>query len=493
MNIEIQNFGNNGVSLADGKAAISFSIVNADQADSIAQDMANYSRYFVMGDRINLLGYTVATHGIDNMIPNIVKDYIDNNPILPEIIKKQVRIMFGKGVGLYIPDESGDKPTRKWVSATYPDVFNWLDSWDKDPELDSFRDYITRIIHEYYYMEGYYDQWFFNKSRRLVNGNMPIRGLKYKNGVLCRLATTKVIDIHQRILDNECDLVLEGDWRKIFFFQMFEWNRFDPANPFAFPTAVHYVRDRSFNEDIYANPTFFTGQKEWIKGSNLNPKYINSYLENSFNAKVHVIIPDAWIKEKTEAIKKACDENDNRAQANKKLIEEYEGVKIGTEFSFNMVTDLINNKIKECTNVMSGTGKNQGKMFWSRSFLTEHGIEKWTFESIPTSYKEFVDSIISYNKITNTMLLAGKGLAPGISNLTNDGVFNSGSQAYYDYMIYLDSLQYAEDCILEDINRAIWLNFPQLAKARVKLGFIRSAPPRQQDVTASERMPNNNQ
>lgn len=492
MNIEIENYGANGVAMVDGKAAISFAIVGADQAASIAQDKTNYSRYFVMGDRINLLGYTVATHGLDNMVPNDVENYINNNPILPEIIKKQVRIMFGKGIGLYSTDDSGDKPVRKWISSAYPDVFNWLDSWEKDPELDSFRDYVTRIIHEYYYMEGFYDQWLFNKSRR-INGSMPVRGLKYKNGVLCRLATSKIIDIHQRILDNECDLILEGDWRKMFYFQLFEWNRFVPSDPFRFPTAVNYVRDRSFNEDIYANPTFFNGQKEWIKGSNLNPRYINSYLQNSFNAKIHVIIPDAWIKEKTEAIKKVCDENDNRQQASKKLIEEYEGVPVGTEFSFNMVTTLVNNKIKEATAVMSGTGENQGKAFWSRSFLTEHGIESWKFEKIPVEYKEFVDSIIGFNKTTNTMLLAGKGLAPGISNLTNDGVFNSGSQAYYDYMIYLDSLQYAEDCILEDLNRAIWLNFPQLAKNRVKIGFIRSAPPRQQDVTASERMPNNNQ
>ena len=492
MNIEVQNFGANGVSMVDGKATISFSIVNADQAARISQDIANYSRYMVMGDRLNLLGYTVATQGADNMMPNDVKNYIDNNSILPEIIKKQIRILKGKGLGLYYMDDSGDKPVRKYVTTKYPDVFNWLHSWEKDPELDSINVFISRIIHEYYYMEGYYDQWLFNKSRR-IGGSMPVRGLKYKNGVLCRLATTKSIDVTQRILDSDCELILEGDWRKVFFFQLFEWNRFIPSDPFRFETSVNYVRDRSFDEDIYSNPTFFNGQKEWIKGSNLNPRYINSYLQNSFNAKVHVIIPDAWINEKTEAIRKACDENSNRQEAGKKQVEDYEGVKIGTEFSFKMVEELVNNKIKDCTAVMSGTGENQGKMFWSRSFLTEHGIEKWTFEPIPGSYKDFIESIDKYIKTTNTMLLAGKGLAPGISNLTNDGVFNSGSQAYYDYMIYQDSLDYSEDFVLEDPNRALWLNFPALAKAGIKLGFIRSAPPRQQDVTASDRMPNNKQ
>jgi hypothetical protein len=487
----IEYYGKNGVA-SDGVSTLSFSIMGSTDMLEIEKHMNDYHQYMVVGDRLKFLEYTIATHGCDNQLPFDVKKYIGHNPILPEILKKQVRIIYGQGHGLYIWDETADKKVKNWVTKNYPEVSAWLNNWEKDPELESFRQYITRVFHEYYYMEGYYSRQLLNKSRR-TGGLLPIRGLKVLNGVNCRLATTKNIDIRDRIKDEDCDIILEGDWRKIYYYDMIEWPRYNAYNPFQYATAVNYVRDRSFNEDVYSDPTFFEGQKEWIKGSNLNPKYVNSYLKNSFNAKVHVIIPDAWIKEKKTTLENICNENERRKDATPplKLIEEYEGIEVGTEFNFNMLTELINKKIAQCVEIMTGQGENQGKMFWTRSFVGEHGIEQWKFEDIPTKYKEFVESIISYNKTSNMMILAGKGLPPGISSLSNDGVFNSGSQSYYDYMIYLDSLQYAEDCICEDINRALYLNFPSLERDGVRLGFHRSAPPRQVDTAPADRMQNN--
>jgi hypothetical protein len=52
-------------------------------------------------------------------------------------------------------------------------------------------------------------------------------------------------------------------------------------------------------------------------------------------------------------------------------------------------------------------------------------------------------------------------------------------------------LQYAEDYIFEDINRALWINFPRLEKDGVRLGFYRSAPARQQDIAPADRFQNN--
>jgi hypothetical protein len=490
MSIEVKNYGRNlGVSFDEGKAAISFEIMGMDQSQEIAEETANYNRFIVLGDRINLQGYIVATHGSDNNLPGEVKDYHKYNPILPEILKKQVRIMYGHGPGLYQTDDTGEKPTRKWVTSKYPQVLNWLDSWKKDADLDSFPDYIKRVGHEYYYMEGYYSHRFFNVSRRIDGGKMPIRGLKAHNGRLCRLATTKEIDYRNRILDTDCDIVLVGDWSKINLYQLDAWPRHDPSNPFKYSSCINYIRDRGFDEDIYSQPTTHYGLKGWVKGSNLNASYINSYLENSFNAKVHVIIPDAWIKEKETTLRSICEQNEKRKAKNEKLIEVYEGIDIAvTEFSYDLLTKLINKKIADATQVLSGSGKNQGKAFWSRSFLTEHGIEKWEFSDIPSKYAEFVKSILDYNKESTKMILAGKGLDPAISNVGNEGVFNSGSQVYYSYLVYLDTLGYAEEYVTEDINQVLWINFPELARDRVKLGFMRFAPEKQQETTPNNRI-----
>lgn len=487
--IDIKNNGDNGIAYSNGQAVLSYSIAGADQISQMNELKNSFNNYAVIGDRLRLQNYTVATHGHTNLLPNEVIHYIKHNPLLPELIKKQVRIMYGQGFGLYKVDDTGDKPVKKWVSSSYAEVINWLLEWEKNG-LDPFAHYLKRIIHEYYFMEGYYNAWEFNKSRR-IGGSLPIKGLRALNGLQCRLATTSEIDIRARILDKDCDRVLVSDWKHSFYYDIEDYPRFNPANPFASPFAVNYVRDRGFNEDIYANPTFYVGLKPWIEGANLNPRYINSYLKNSFNAKLHAIIPDSWIKQIETALRSICDANARRKDENKPLQTEYEGVKnIGCDFNEGMVVEAVNNKIRECVNVMSGTGENQGKMFWSRSFLTENGLEKWEFVDIPTKYKEFVESIISFNKTSTQMILAGKGVDPAISNIGNEGVFNSGAQVYYSYLVYLDTLTYPEEYILEDINRVLWLNFPRLAKDGVKLGFMRYAPEKQQDTAPDARMNN---
>ena len=490
--ITIERYDRNGAAMLDGNCVLTFSILGASESYPVEADKGNYNRFIVLGDRVRIEGYTIATHGSDNNLPDTVKQYVSNNPVLPEILKKQIRMMYGQGPGLYQQKET-DTPGREWVSDKYPDVFKWFNSWDTDQDLEPLHRYLKLAIHDYYYMEGLYNKWMFNKSRR-TGGNLPVRGLKFLNGARCRLGTTKVIDTRMTIKDEECDLVLFAHWDRINIYEMVEYQRFENSNPLKYPVCVNYVRDNGFDEDIYSLPTYFYGLMEWIKGSNLSPKYVNSYLKNSLSAKIHVIIPNAWIANKEETLKSICRDNEARKANNKKLITEYEGITgIGAEFSLSLLEKLIDSKIKQVTELLAGQGENQGKAFWSRSFLTEQGLETWDFKEIPMKYKEFTDSILSFNTNSMKMILAGKGLDPAISNLGNDGIFNSGSQIYYSYLVYLDTLGYAEEYILEDLNRALWINFPILKNDNVKLGFKRFAPPRQSETAPANRMDATNQ
>jgi hypothetical protein len=144
--------------------------------------------------------------------------------------------------------------------------------------------------------------------------------------------------------------------------------------------------------------------------------------------------------------------------------------------------------MEQLVSVMSGAGENQGKTFFSTTYLTEHGIESWKITDIPTNFKDFTEAIISVDKHSLKQLLAGIGIDPAISNVGNDGVFNSGSQVYYAYLVYLDTLHYAENIILEDLQRAIYINFPDLETAGVRIGFKRFSPPKQQETAPDNRM-----
>jgi hypothetical protein len=501
--IAVKRYGeNSGIAFVDSKAYTTFSILGAESQLDIA-DAENdiHNNVTVLGDHFNLNGFTIASHGHHNNLPNEVKRHVKYNAVLPELLKKQCRIMYGHGIGLYKDTDEGNPVNRQWVDKKlYADVFKWLNSWDRDPELEPSDIYLKNTIQEYFYMEGLYNQWFYNKSRRIGGSyGLPVRGLKHKSGSRCRLAKNGTIPPSRMIKDEDCDTVLYTDWRLTNMMDIDIYPRFDRSNPFKYNTAINYVRDSGFDELIYSEPIFYAGLKDWITGANRNPKYINSFLKDSLSARLHVKIPNAWIEKNAEELRSICKANYDAETNSEPLTKEYGGVSLvadngkALKFTWDLVEQLLNKKIADITSVMSGAGKNQGKTFWSRSFRTEYGVEEWVFEEIPLKYSEFVKSLLDYNSTANKLILAGKGIDPAISNIGNEGVFNSGAQVYYSYLVYLDTQCYAEEFILKDLNRALYINFPKLEDEMLRFGFKRFAPPRQQDVTPANRMDNNQQ
>jgi len=491
----IQRYGRFGTVDRNSSAVLSFEMIAATDTVSIEEDKAKYNAFQLHGDYFTFGDHTVATYGADNRLPNEVQTLIRNNHILPEILKKQVRMLYGQGAFLFREEESEDGIKRIPVSALYPQVFEWLDSWERMGIENSVEEYIIQSMTEYYYTEGIPTKWLYTRARRLSSrssGQLPVLGLEHIPSTRFRFAVPGVRDVSEFYERKDFTHAMVGRWDLPFKDRMEVFPLLDKRDPLKHNVAISYVSDMSFGDSIYSFPTFYFGLKEWIKGSNINPKYINSYLRNSLNAKLHVLIPDKWISNKEATIKKVCDTNQERDQAGKPLITEYEGLKdIGTVFDFSMVQKLIDIKLNELTEVLSGAGENQGKAFYSRKFRTEYGIEEWEFKEIPTKYKEFISSIIDFDKRAVEVILEGKGLDPSISNVTGKGMFQgSGSQSYYNYIIYLNSLNYAEYFALRDLNRALYINFPQLERDRVKLGTFRRIPERQKEISSDDRLEN---
>ena len=107
---------------------------------------------------------------------------------------------------------------------------------------------------------------------------------------------------------------------------------------------------------------------------------------------------------------------------------------------------------------------------------------------MPGKFKDFVDSIITYDKRADQVILAGKGIASSITNVENDGVISkSGSDVYYNYLIYVASLTWDEYIVTKDINNYIRLNFPQKYAEGIRLGFWIDIPAKLQDTTPADR------
>lgn len=81
------------------------------------------------------------------------------------------------------------------------------------------------------------------------------------------------------------------------------------------------------------------------------------------------------------------------------------------------------------------------------------------------------------------------GLDAAISAVDKDGVISkSGSDTYYNYLIYIMSLTSEDEVCAEPLNWALRLNFPHLYQQGYRLGFYREVPQRQEDVTPSQRL-----
>lgn len=489
--IEIKN--GRGYAVIPKSGVLTFEVQGISERDDIRQkEYQNlYSRYISDNMTMNVGDFTVPLWGEGhNLYPQEVFSVTSDNKLLPEVIKKQVKFLFGKGPRLYqeVIQGEGEKKRRVRVPVDIPEIEDWLDNWE-ETGYDSVWDYLKNRIVDFYYVNTVCSKWHYNTSRRsdrAIKDTLKIRALTYVGADEARLATSEK-SLTKRIKNSDCKYVIVADWMNPNKYDYEVYHRFDPANPFKYPTAVSFECDKTFTKWIYAFNDWFKGLLEWIKASNLSPKYLNSYLKNALNAHIHAIIPGSWYNAQKEIIQNICNEN---LTGETPVQPEYRGVKLTDDagnaipFYETMMEELIANELRRITSLMAGEGKNQGKLYAT----TKWGDEGWEFKEFPGKFQEFFKTVLDYDKRADQVTLAGKGVPPSISGVDKDGsISNSGSEVYYNYLIYIASLVWDEYLVMKDINRAIHLNFPYAKKKKIKLGFWIDIPAKLQDTTPSDR------
>lgn len=155
-----------------------------------------------------------------------------------------------------------------------------------------------------------------------------------------------------------------------------------------------------------------------------------------------------------------------------------------TTVDADLNTLFLSCELRRITSLMSGEGKNQGKLYAT----TKWGEEGWVFEEFPGKFKDFFDTVIKYEERADQVIVTGKGVPSSISNVDGKGIISkSGSEAWYNYLLYVMTLTLDEFFILKELNRAIHINFPYAQEQGIKLGFWIDIPSKLQDTTVSER------
>jgi len=410
---------------------------------------------------INVGGYYIFPYGERNNFPVAVRNLLRENHLTPELFEKKTRIQYGQGPYLYREEIVDGKINR--VAVDVPEITQWLNSWNSIGIKNDYRTYLQRCIHEFHYLGGVFTKFYTNRAARI--GKQPkFAGLEFLPSKRARMEYHSQYDNVQRII--------VGDYTRYTTLQLVPYPVLDKTRPFAANVAINYSKFNSFADDYYPVPAWY-GLATWIRNSNNSPEFVESYLDNFLAAAFHVIIPQSWIVMKEESLHQQC--------AARRARKETEN----TEYNEAMLNELIDNKLNTLVATMSGKS-NQGKIFVTQKVLTAAGIEGWEIIPINKQIRDYISSMIDVDKQAMFNISSGVGLHPAISNLSRDGNLPSGSEQYYAYMIYLNTLDIPEEIITSDINFAIHTNFPQYAN--VRLGFYHAMPAKQQDITLDDRV-----
>ena len=432
---------------------------------------------------LSIGGYQVLMRGFNDLLIDEITKEIKENRLLPRLYGKQIKMLYGHGPMLYTASIEDNKLRRQFMVV--PEVQQWLESWEQNG-LQPVDEFCRQNIKNFYYFGDFFCKWRFTRGKRIGMG-LPLAGLEALENKHCRLATLRKDVATEVIPYSDFRFIAYGRW---FFggsgYRIYPKFSFQEVANIQYAAISHH-RDKSVDEYYGVNETH-QGARPYIQGSNKTAHYINSFLKNSLAAKIHIIVPNAWLESKRSQIQKLCDENKRRKSKEMDLIT-YNGMELGTEYRESLVVEYLRQELRKVSEYLSGES-NQGKAYSSISFMDGQGHEQqWKFESVDMKYKEYIDALITYDKRTEQALLSSVGLDAAISAVDKEGVISkSGSDAYYNYLIYIMSLTPEDEICTEPLNQALRLNFPDLYAKGYRFGFYREVPQRQEDVSPSERL-----
>lgn len=400
-----------------------------------------------------IAGKAVVPYGKDNNLPIEIRNIMEENNLAPGILEREKGLLFGQGPELYQKVYEDGEVTRKWDYNK--EIWKWLNSWD-------LMRYLDMAITEYKYLHGYFDKVFLSKGIRI--GRTPkIAGMEIVPSVNARLGwikTRKLEDIKEILVGN----FEEGCLRGITTYPVF-----DCKDPFRYKVSMSYHNSYSYARNLYSIPSFY-GSLNWIRRSSDVPVILKYITDNMINVAFHIESPNEYWEAQEEKLKDKC------TRANR-------------EYRSEMLDEHKDDVLRKLAEALSGK-RNVGKFFHTVTLKDLDGKPcEWKITPIDQKIKDFIEGQIRVSEKADSATTSGIGLHPSLSNIMVDGKLSSGSEMLYALKLYLASdTSIPEEIILQSVNRAIQINFPNTPW---RLGFYHKIVLREEDVSPNERTSKN--
>ncbi len=408
----------------------------------------------------NYLGeYLLHQYGENNDLPTIIKETVQNNYIAPGLLKKKTGLLWGMGPMLYSEKFENNKRVRTWVDD--PDVLAWLESTDYQSKL-------LQACEDYQYIQGVFSRFELRRSSYV--GKNFIKDVHIIQPNKARLAS-KVGAISRKpthVITNDWSFDTPNSHTDYQVYSMFDF-----TDPFAKENSILYSNVYSFCSDYYTVPELY-GALEWLKRSTAVPLIFKAMSKNALNLAYHITSPQAFWDNKRKEIQKNC--ADTGKKYNEQMLVDYERAFL--------------NKIAE---VLS-SDENAGKFLHTKQNLHVEGMNiiefGWKITPIDQKTKDLVASQIKISERSDIAVAGAISLGGSLGNL-GQTTSNSGSERYYALIEYLNTgVDIPEFIVCKAYNYALKANFPDKG---LKLGFYHNVPERQEDISPSKRMQNQDQ
>ncbi|WP_044403406.1 hypothetical protein [Lacinutrix sp. Hel_I_90] len=395
--------------------------------------------------------FKVIPFGKANDIPNQIQDAVLPNSFAQRSLKRKVELLIEQGPYLYELKQDGTKYLREPVEDQK--LQDWLENINHEELLHA-----NSI--DYYFQESTFNKIFRSKQGRL-NTSSPA-AIEHVSAFSCRLAYKK------NDKRKKPTHVIVGDWVKQDKKEMVVYPLYDPKEPGKYPVSIFYKKFATYGMLDYPLPDIY-GSLEWIKNTTNTPRIFNAFIENSLNIKWHIQSPSKYWDEKRDILKQNC-------QAENKIYKE------------QMLEDLKTEILDSLSSLLSGVD-NVGKFWHNEYVITLIGANAvelgWKITPIEQKTKEWVESQIKMYDTAKFAMQAGVGLHASLLMVGADGKSDSGSEQLNAYIIHQKTAtSIPEYYVCNPINHLLKVIF----KTNVKVGFYRTTPERQQDITNGQRL-----
>ena len=390
--------------------------------------------------------WNVFPYGENNKLPEIVRNIVYSNSIVPGILGKRTGLNWGRGPQLYRDVPVNGKIEREYVYDQ--EIWDWLNSWD-------WEKYAMKCAIDFSYMEAFFSKMILKKGWR-VGATPFVHSLEHvtmsRPMVVGKYQTPTHIIIHDQ--DNP---------EQYQIFPLFDKNTFGKSG-----ISVMYSNLPSFCTDFFTIPQIL-GSIPWIIQSTNVPKFLAALTKNSINIKYHITSPMSYWNSIRDQIKDNCTLNEK-------------------PYHENMLKKYKRKLLKEIKEVLSGLD-NAGKFWHSEQVLEDVGGNLhemgWKITPIDQNMNDTVSANVQIANFADKSVTTGVGVGASLGNVGETGRAAGGSEQYYALNNYLQTgIDLPERVIMQGFNAALKINFPD---KDLKMGLYHEMAKKQEDLSKKDR------